>query len=82
MQPDMKQLEELAHVLLMTADQELTCDECLERFPECLERLLRTGELPAGMELMAHHLAICPECEEEFRTCLEALRELGTVPLS
>lgn len=70
-------VRDLAGVLLKTRPDELTCDEWLDRAGGYAEAVAAGRPVPAGSELVEHHLDICPECREEFDALVAALRARG-----
>jgi hypothetical protein len=70
-------LRDLAGVLLQTRPDELTCDEWLDRVGGYAEAVAAGGPVPAGTDLIEHHIGICPECREEFDALVAALRAGG-----
>ncbi|HVK10269.1 MAG TPA: hypothetical protein VM597_15995 [Gemmataceae bacterium] len=67
-------IRDLAEVLIQTRPDELTCDEWLDRVGGYAEAVAAGRPVPAGSELVEHHLAICPECREELDALVAALR--------
>ena len=67
--------EQLIDAALATRDDELTCEEFVERVAAYAEILVVGGEVPAALSLVAHHASICPHCAEELKVLLEALSE-------
>lgn len=63
-------LEILSDLALRSRPDEITCDEWLEQVGPYIEALARGGEIPAALDIVAHHTEICPLCAEE----LEALK--------
>ena len=69
-------LDALVGTTLRTREDEITCDEWVERVGHYVEALAEGGDLPSALEVVAHHALICPQCAEE----LEALREALELP--
>lgn len=67
------QIRNLLHLLSVTRNHELNCNEFLEKMGEYAE--CDIAGLPLDDILMAaeHHLAICAECREEYEALVAAL---------
>ncbi len=62
----------MAHMLAVTSDVELGCDEVFELIDQYAE-LVQRGEKPENIILLVEkHLAMCPECADEY----EALKRV------
>jgi hypothetical protein len=60
-------------MMVVTHDQELTCDEVHALLDQFAEMHFR-GENPAHLfPLVQRHLDMCPDCREEFEALLTAL---------
>ena len=70
-------LEALAEVSLETRPDEISCEEWVQQIGRYVEILAQDGEIPAALEVAAHHTNICPQCSEE----LQALREALDLPV-
>lgn len=78
MAPKPTLLEDLADCALRSRPQEITCDEWIERVGPYVEALARGGEIPAALDVVAHHTEICPQCAEEFEALRDALGLSGS----
>ena len=74
---DNNQIKSLLHLLSITRDRELNCNELLAAVPEVAECELAGRPMPASLQLVQHHLALCAECREEYVTLIAALRMKG-----
>jgi predicted anti-sigma-YlaC factor YlaD len=77
---DNHQIKSLLHLLSITRDRELDCNEFLAAVPEVAECALAGKPVPVSIQLVEHHLALCAECREEYVTLLAALRMKGGTP--
>lgn len=77
---DNNQIKNLLHLLSITRDRELNCNELLAGVPEVAECELAGRPVPASLQLVQHHLALCAECREEYVTLIAALRVEGDIP--
>ena len=66
-------LETLADHALRSHPGEITCDEWVGQVGAYVEALARGGDIPAALEVVAHHIELCPQCSEEFEALQEAL---------
>ena len=66
----------LKKVLSITRDEEINCNECLDRVAEFAERELQGVPVSAALEAVEHHLTLCVECREEYESLLVALKAL------
>ena len=71
-----EEIAELLRLIGLTRDEEIDCERCLALVAEFAERELAGRSVPAGLEAVAHHLAICAECREEFEALLRALKAM------
>lgn len=69
-------ITELLRQIGLTRDKEIDCERCLALVAEFAERELAGLSVPAGLEAVAHHLAICTECYEEYEALLQALKAM------
>lgn len=72
---DTHQMKSLLHLLSITRDRELDCNEFLAAMPEFAECALAGTQVP--VQLVEHHLALCAECREEYLALLAALGKEG-----
>lgn len=77
---DNNQIKSLLHLLSITRDRELNCNEFLAGVPEVAECELAHRPVPASLRLVQHHLALCAECREEYVALIAALRTEGDTP--
>ncbi len=67
-------LDKLVRMIAETREEEIGCDECLERLDRFVEMELAGLDAAAAMPLVQDHLEKCGDCHEEFEMLLEALR--------
>jgi hypothetical protein len=63
----------LVHATLITREEEIGCDTCLDHVAEYAEAHLAGLPTPEALRLVEQHLAICSECREEFEALAAAL---------
>ncbi|WP_437491546.1 hypothetical protein WME75_15830 [Sorangium sp. So ce1014] len=68
-------LKLLVQATLVTREQEIGCDTCLDRVAAYAEVHLAGLPTPEALRLVEEHLAICGECQEEFAALAAALDE-------
>jgi hypothetical protein len=73
-------LDMLARMIAETHDEEIGCDECLEKLDRYVEMRLSGMDTAAAMPLVEDHLEKCGDCREEFEMLLEALRTSESTP--
>ncbi len=71
---DRDELNKLMRALAETREDEIGCDECLERVDLFVEMKLSGLDATEAMPLVQEHLDICGDCREEFEALLAALR--------
>ena len=71
-----KQIEGLMHLIGLTRDQEINCNECLEKVAEFAECELSGKPIPDALKAVQHHLSLCTECCEEYESLRVALDHL------
>jgi hypothetical protein len=64
----------LVQAVLGTREEELGCDECLDRVGDYAEHQLEGREPSEALRRVEEHLRICPECHEEYEALRDALR--------
>lgn len=70
-------IKSMLRMVLSTAEDELTCDECMQEVDRFVEMEL-AGKNPAeAMPLVKAHLDGCWECREEFEALLDIIRHQG-----
>ncbi len=77
---DNNQIKSLLHLLSITRDRELNCNEFLAGVSDVAECELAGRPVPTSLHLVQHHLALCAECREEYVALLAALRMKGDTP--
>lgn len=70
-----KELGQLLKFVSITSENELTCDEWLDRVNAYADAVSAGLPPPAGSELLTQHLDVCHECQEEFDALMQALRD-------
>ncbi len=71
-----RKAEFLLQMIRATKEEELACDDCLERLSEFVEHKLQNLQLDQAMKEVEDHLAACCDCKEEYeliRTAVEAI---------
>jgi hypothetical protein len=63
----------LVQATLVTRQDEIGCDTCLDRVAAYAESQLAGLPTPEALRLVERHLAICSECQEEFSALAAAL---------
>ena len=63
----------LMHRLLITHDEELSCDEVFALVDEYAEASQRGEDVASLKPLIRHHLEMCRECDEEYQALLQVL---------
>jgi len=71
-----KEIRELMRQVRLTKDEEIGCNDCLERAAEAAERMLSGKTVAEGVEAIEHHLEVCQDCREEFEALRKALQAL------
>jgi predicted anti-sigma-YlaC factor YlaD len=71
-------LRSLVEVALLTREEELDCDACLERVAAYAEVHLAGLPTPEALRLVGEHLAMCGDCREEFSALAAALKDERT----
>lgn len=59
--------------LVLTIDEELSCDEVFALVDEYAEASQRGEDVASLKPLIRHHLDMCRECEEEYQALLRVL---------
>jgi predicted anti-sigma-YlaC factor YlaD len=68
----------LVEVALLTREEELDCDACVERVAAYAEVRLAGLPTPEALRLVEGHLAVCGECREEFGALAAPLEDERT----
>jgi hypothetical protein len=63
----------LMHRLLLTHEEELSCDEVFAIVDEYAEANQRGEDVASLKPLIRHHLDMCRECDEEYQALLRVL---------
>ena len=71
-----EQIRGLVQLIGITRDEELSCNECLDRIAEFAECQLTGQPIPAALATVEHHLNLCAECREEYEALRQALSGL------
>lgn len=71
-----EQIDGLLKLVGMTREQEMTCDEFLDRVAEFVEYELAGKSVSEDLKTIEHHLELCAECREEYKTLRRTLRSL------
>ncbi len=74
MERNSDQVKRLLRLLSITRDDELNCNECLDKLAEFAERERAGKPIPDTLESVQHHLSLCTECREEYEALLRALQ--------
>lgn len=68
-----EQLAEFARSLCETNEEELDCQQMLDRAAAFVEAAGTTPDrMPEALRAVAQHLRVCPECREEIEMLLRA----------
>lgn len=62
---------------LATADEEISCDDCVAQLDRFVELSLAGRSPGEALPLVRRHLEICLECSEEFELLLEVVKRRG-----
>lgn len=68
-----QEIDGLMHLISLTKDDEINCEECLAQVAEFAERELAGKPIPEALSAVQHHLAVCAECHEEYEALQQAL---------
>lgn len=68
----------IMHRLVVTDDEELSCDEVFALVDEYAEASQRGEDVAILKPLIRHHLDLCRECDEEYHALLRILEGCGT----
>jgi hypothetical protein len=63
----------IMHRLVVTDDEELSCDEVFAMVDEYAEANQRGEDVTSLKPLIRHHLDMCRECDEEYQALLRVL---------
>jgi hypothetical protein len=63
----------IMHRLVVTDDEELSCDEVFALVDEYAEASQRGEDVAILKPLIRHHLEMCRECDEEYQALLRVL---------
>jgi predicted anti-sigma-YlaC factor YlaD len=70
------QIRNLLHLLTITREHELNCNEFLERMGEFAERDIAGLPIDDILRSVEHHLVMCAECREEYEALIAALKRM------
>lgn len=73
---DPDELNKLMQVVEATREDEIDCEECLNRVDRFVETKLAGLDAEQAMPLVQDHLEKCGDCREEFEALLVAMREV------
>lgn len=68
----------MMHRLVITVDEELSCDEVFALVDEYAEASQRGEDVASLKPLIRHHLEMCRECDEEYQALLRVLEECNS----
>jgi hypothetical protein len=68
------QIRNLLHLLSVTREHEMNCNEFLEKMGEFAERDIAGLPVDDMLQAVEHHLILCAECREEYESLLAALK--------
>ncbi len=71
-----KELEGLLHLVGLTNDKEINCEQCLALVAEFAEYELAGKSVPESLKMVEQHLSVCPECREEYEALQRVLGDL------
>ena len=74
-----KEVDALLHLVGITADREINCEQCLSVVAEFAETELKGRPISEGRRAVEHHLSICAECHEEYETLLRTLDVINEI---
>ena len=66
-------VQDLMRRLLITHEEELSCDEVFALVDEYAEANQRGEDVASLKPLIRHHLDMCRECDEEYQALLRVL---------
>jgi len=67
-------VKQVVRAVVGTAQDELSCDECMDQLDRFVEMELAGRDAAAAFPSVASHLAICRDCQEEHLGMLAAVR--------
>lgn len=70
----------LLRLVQVTREEELTCDDCLDRIADFAENELRGEANTAQFEAVRQHLSVCEECHDEYDVLKRALGDAAETP--
>lgn len=71
-----RQIDGLMHLIGLTREDEIDCNQCLEHVAEFAETHLAGRPVPQALKAVEHHLALCAECREEYEALCKAIAGL------
>jgi hypothetical protein len=69
----------IMHRLVVTGDEELSCDEVFALVDEYAEASQRGEDVTSLKPLIRHHLDMCRECDEEYQALLRVLEGSNSI---
>ena len=66
-------MENLLNRLVITEEQEISCDDVHELLDQFTELEMRGEDVAHLMPLVQRHLDLCPDCREEHEALIQAL---------
>jgi len=63
----------IMHRLVITTEEEISCDEVFAMVDEYAEAAQRGEDVASLKPLIRHHLDMCRECDEEYQALLRIL---------
>lgn len=70
------EIDGLIHLIGLTQDEEINCEQCQSLVAEFAERELSNKPVSEALKAVQHHLSICAECHEEYEALKLALRNI------
>lgn len=71
-----QEIDGLIHMIGLTKDDEINCEQCLSLVAEFAERELSNKPVTEALKAVEQHLSICAECHEEYEALQLALRNI------
>jgi len=60
------QADKILHMIQVTQEVELSCDEVHELLDQYTEMAIRGEDVASLLPLVQYHLDMCPDCREEY----------------
>ena len=71
-----QEIERLLQLIGRTAEDEITCEQCLELVAEFAERRMAGESIASSLLVVEQHLEVCDECREEYEALLRTLHDI------